>query len=202
MDTVQIVEELESITQSATRVPGLRRRVMVDVDRLTQVTEQVGTSIPSDILEAKEILKQKDSIISQSLLEARRVKEKAENESLALKAEAEREQASRINETEIVRAAEEKSEGINQEALQESQQIIQDAQRRAYRIVDEAERAASVRREGSDQYAKETLFDLEERLSSLTAQIRRGIDALGVETETRSPASPSHDPVKETVVAS
>ena len=88
MDIVQIVGELESITQSATRVPGLRKRVMVDVDRLTQVTGEIQNSIPSDILEAKEILKQKDSIINQSQLEARRVKDAAEKESLALKAAA------------------------------------------------------------------------------------------------------------------
>ncbi len=201
MDIVQIVGELESITQSATRVPGLRKRVMVDVDRLKQVTGDIQNSIPSDILEAKEILKQKDSIINQSQLEARRVKDAAEKESLALTAAAEQEQASRVDETEIVKASEAKAEEVNQNALQEAQQIVQDAQRRAYRITDEAERAAADRREGSDQYARETLFDLEERLSGMTAQIRRGIDALGVETEARSTATPPLEPV-EAVAAS
>jgi len=195
----QIVEELESISQSATRVPGLRKRVMIDADRLMKVTEEVQTSIPSDILEAKEILKQKDSIINQAQLEARRVKEAAQKESLALKSAAEQEQASRVDETEIVKAAEAKAEEVNQNALQEAQQIVQDAQRRAYRVVDEAERMAAERREGSDQYARETLFDLEERLSGMTAQIRRGIDTLGtlgVETEARSAARPSLEPVE------
>ena len=139
---------------------------MVDADRLASVGKELRDSIPADIQEATEILKQKDSIVNQAHLEARRVKEAAQQE-----------QASRINQTEIVKAAETKAEEV-------SQQGLQDAQRKAYRIVDEAEADAAVRRDGADQYAKETLFDLEERLANLLGQVRKGIDILGLEVET------------------
>ena len=144
----------------------MRKRVMVDADRLASVGKELRDSIPADIQEATEILKQKDSIVNQAHLEARRVKEAAQQE-----------QASRINQTEIVKAAETKAEEV-------SQQGLQDAQRKAYRIVDEAEADAAVRRDGADQYAKETLFDLEERLANLLGQVRKGIDILGLEVET------------------
>jgi cell division septum initiation protein DivIVA len=139
---------------------------MVDADRLASVGKELRDSIPADIQEATEILKQKDSIVNQAHLEARRVKEAAQQE-----------QASRINQTEIVKAAETKAEEV-------SQQGLQDSQRKAYRIVDEAEADAAVRRDGADQYAKETLFDLEERLANLLGQVRKGIDILGLEVET------------------
>jgi vacuolar-type H+-ATPase subunit H len=201
MDIIQIIEELNSTVNSATRVPGIRNRVIVDVERLTKVGQELQSSIPSDILEAKEILKQKNSIINQSQLEARRVKEAAEKEGMAIKAAAEQEQASRLDETEIVKEAQTKAEDTNQNALQEAQQIVQEAQRMAYRIMDEAETAAGERREGADQYARETLFDLEERLSGMTAQVRGGIDSLGLETETKAAPnpSPSFEPAEEAV---
>lgn len=180
---MQIIQELESISANATRVPGLRNRIMVDSERIAKVTEELHSSIPSDILEAKEILKQKDSIINQTHLEARRIKESAERESLDLRTAAHKEQQAKIGEMEIVKAAEAKSEDVNQQALQDAQQTIQDAQRKAYRIVEETEASSLSRRAGADQYARETLFDLEERLAELIGQVRRGIDALGLETE-------------------
>jgi len=64
-----------------------------------------------------------------------------------------------------------------------AEEIVQDAQRRAYRIVSEAEDIAASRREGADQYASEVLFNLEEQLSEILGQIRRGIDSLRTEAE-------------------
>ena len=59
----------------------------------------------------------------------------------------------------------------------------------AYRIIDEAETLASSRREGADQYAREILFGLEERLADLLGQVRRGIDAINMEVTVRKPES-------------
>jgi len=188
IDIVQMIEELESIGSSATRVPGLRKRVMVDLDRLTKVTQDMESSIPADILEAKEILTQKDSIVNQAQLEARRIKEAAEQEALTMTTAAQHEHQSRVDETEIVKAAEAKTEDINQQARQEAQQITQDAQRRGFRLHEEAEDAATTRREGADQYARETLFELEERLAELLSQVRRGLDVLGLEVEAKAEA--------------
>ena len=174
---------MDAICSSATKVPGLHSKAMVDVDRLVGMAEELKNSIPSDIQEAREILKQKDSILNQTHLEVRRVKEAAEQEATSLRDAAEREQQTRVDETEIVKAAETKAEEVNQQSLQEGQQIVQDGQRRSYRILDDAEAAAATRREGADQYARETLFDLEERLAGFLGQVRKGIDALGLEVE-------------------
>ena len=70
------------------------------------------------------------------------------------------------------------------ESQREAQQIAQDAQRKAYKIIDEADSAANARRDGADRYAREALFNLEERMAEVLGQVRRGIDALGVDMET------------------
>jgi len=169
-------------------VPGFRKRVMVDSDRLEAISSELRTSIPADIQEAREILKQKESIINQAHLEARRVKESAEREAVTVTSAAIEEQASKVDETEIIKEAGVKAGETNQRALQEAQEIVQEAQSRAYHMVEEADAVAAIRREGADQYAKETLFDLEERLANQLGQVRRGIDTLGLEVDNRVPS--------------
>jgi cell division septum initiation protein DivIVA len=161
---------------------------MVDLDRLTAVADELREAIPADIQEAREILRQKDSIVNQAQLEARRVKEGAEQEARGLQAATQQEHETLVDGTEVAKAAEAKAEEINQQALQEAQRIVQDGQRRAYRILDEAESTVTTRRGGADQYARETLFELEERLAGLLGQVRKGIDALGLEVEMKIPA--------------
>lgn len=169
-------------------MPGFRKRVMVDSDRLEAISSELRTSIPADIQEAREILKQKESIINQAHLEARRVKESAEREAVTVTSAAIEEQASKVDETEIIKEAGVKAGETNQRALQEAQEIVQEAQSRAYHMVEEADAVAAIRREGADQYAKETLFDLEERLANQLGQVRRGIDTLGLEVDNRVPS--------------
>lgn len=166
----------------------MRKKVMVDVDRLSAVTEQLSRTIPADILEAKEMLKQKESVIKHTQLEARRIRDEAAEEADRIMAAAHEEHSSKVSETEVFRAAEQKADETNQGAMLEAQQIVQEAQRKAYRLIDEAEGVAAERREGADRYARETLFDLEERLAGVLGQVRRGIDSLGVDVEANIPA--------------
>ena len=49
-------------------------------------------------------------------------------------------------------------------------------------------RTIGARELGSNQYARETLFDLEERLSTVLGQVRRGIDTLGLKADTTIPS--------------
>ena len=183
MNSRQIVEELQTLVDTGTRVPGFRRKVLIDVDRLDALGEELKTSIPVYIQEAEEVLKQKESILNQAALEAQRIKSSADQEAHAVTSAADETHQSKVGESEVVKASEERADGIKDEAMTEAQQIVQDAQRRAYRMVDEAEATANNRREGADQYAREILFSLEERLAEVLGQVRRGIDALNLEVD-------------------
>lgn len=186
---------MESVAGAGTKVPGMGKRAVVDADKLTSVINELRVSVPADIQEANEIIKQKDSIINQAQLEAKRIKDAAGQESESIKdatqheaeavmAAALREQDIKVNESEIFRTAQIKAEETRVQSEQQADEVTQDAQHRAYQILDEAEARATNRRDGSDQYAKETLFDLEERLAAQLGQVRRGIDALGIDTDT------------------
>ena len=190
MDFEQALQELQQLYSTSSRVPGFGRKVMVDGDQFSSVISSLRTVMPADVQEAKEILSQKDSILNQAYLEAQRIKATVEEEVAVQIKAAQEEHLYKVDESEIIKAAQARSHEMHEQAAGEAEEIIQDAQRRAYRIVAESEEVAASRREGADQYSSEVLFSLEEQLSEVLGQIRRGIDTLRPE-----PGRLSHDDV-------
>ena len=183
MEIGHIADEIKLLASTGTRVPGFRRKVMVDIDRMITLGDELRRAMPADIQEASEVIKMKESIINQSYLEAKRIRGVAEEEAGALTSAAHEEHASRVDDSEVLKAAELKGQEIREEAAYEAQQILQDAQRKAYRIINESEGASTSRRDGADHYAREVLFNLEEQMAEVLGQVRRGIDALKLEIE-------------------
>ncbi len=191
MDFEQALQELQQLYNSSSQPFGFRGKVMVDAAQFSSVIRNLSAVLPADVQEAREILRQKDSILNQAYLEAQRVKANVEEEVSAQIQAAQVEHQSKVDESEVLKVAEVKGQEIREEAMAEAERIIQDAQRRAYRIVSESEDVAASRREGADQYASEVLFSLEEQLSEVLGQIRRGIDTL------RPAEAPSQLPRRE-----
>ena len=196
MDILQVTEELETLVETGIRVPGFRKKVLVDIDRLSVLSDEIRTAVPANIQEAQEVLKQKESIINQTYLEAQRIRDEADREATEVKTVAQEEHHLKVDETEIVKAAEAKGQEIKDEGMMESALILQDTQRRAYEIQAESEAVAENRRDGADAYAREVLCNLEEQLAESLGQIRRGIDALRAGEDLRGPA---REPVREQV---
>jgi cell division septum initiation protein DivIVA len=183
VDLTHIVDELQSLVASGSKVPGFGKKVMVDIKRIEAIAEELRSSLPAHMQEANEVLRQKESMINQAFLEAQRVKGSAEQEANAITSAARREHESMVGDSEVTTAAETKAKETRDEAAIEAHQIVQDAQRRAHRIVDEAESVSSGRRDGADHYSREVLFNLEERLAEVLGQVRRGLDSLVLESE-------------------
>lgn len=184
MQTRQIANELRALANNGTRVPLHRGKVMVEVESLMGLSEMVSRlQVSDDAQEASEVIRMKESIVNQAYLEAKRIRANAETEAEQLTAQASAEYESKVGDSAVLRKAEEKAQEMQEQAGYESQQILQDAQRKAYRLTSEAEAAAMARRDGADGYAREVLFNLEEQLADVLGQVRRGIDALNIETD-------------------
>mgnify|MGYP001315383073 CR=1 FL=1 len=182
-DMKNILDDLEASIQSANKVPGIGNKAMVDIKKLKTIYDTLSQSIPEEILEASEVIKQKESIINQAYLEAKRTKEIAQQESASINDKARGEYDQKVSDSEVTRGAELKSEEIISEANAKAIGIVQESQTEAGQIVDKAQTEATQRKDGADQYSKEVLFNIEERLSQVLGQVRRGIDALGDETQ-------------------
>lgn len=182
-DMKNILDDLEANIQGANKVPGIGNKAMVDIKKLKSIYDALTQSIPEEILEASEVIKQKESIINQAYLEAKRTKEIAQQESASINDKARGEYDQKVSDSEVTRGAELKSEEIISEANAKATGIVQESQTEAGQIVDKAQTEATQRKDGADQYSKEVLFNIEERLSQVLGQVRRGIDALGDETQ-------------------
>ncbi len=178
MDITQVVDRLNQALAKGTRVPGTQRLIL-EKTVLEGILEDLKNSIPNESREASEIIRQRESIVSQANMEAERIRRTAQEESEALRSTAETEYKSKVSDTEIIKQAEKRGEGIVRDAQRSAESLLQDAQRRAQRIADESQAMAESRRSGADQYSREALFNLEEKLSELLTQVRKGLDVLG-----------------------
>ena len=143
---------------SATKVPGARRR-LVNLEKLEELVDQMRVAVPKDIIEAEEVLQRREDILSQALVEARRIRATAESD-----------YRSRIDESELVKQAEE-----------QAAKTVEEAQQKAQRVLDMADADAKTRRASSDQYAQDVLYQLEQQIANILSTVRRGIDTLDVE---------------------
>jgi cell division septum initiation protein DivIVA len=179
----RILGEMDELCKSSSKVLGRRGKVMVDPEKLSHIVAELRASLPEHMLEAGEVIKQKDSIINQAYLESKRLRESASQESKAIAIAARSEHETMVSDSEIARAAEEQAQKIHDEAHRKAGEILREAGQEAVRLIGEADATAAGRREGADQYSREVLFSIEERLSQMLGQVRRGIDALGTDVD-------------------
>ena len=160
LELSSLIEKLEEVISSGTGVPATGR-VLIEREKLTDLARQIRVAIPADIQEAQDLLQMRENVISQALLEAKRIRSAAEEEARA-----------RVAENEITK-----------DARKQSEEIIEEAQGKAQRILDETDTQANARRAGADQYAQATLQKLEQELAQVINTIRNGIQVMDVEKE-------------------
>jgi len=202
MSIVELINQLESEILGGNKVPGTSRR-LVSAETATQLIEDMRNSLPEELSDAQSVMRQKESIIKQAELEARRIRayadeeattirETAEEKSNAATSAAQQRATQMVEETEVFKAAERRAEEIIATGEEKSRAIIDTAEEEAGNRISTAdekiaeEQAASNadvvgRRQGADDYAREVLFHLEERVADVLGQVRKGIDVLDPE---------------------
>ena len=178
MNIHELLSDLNELLESTNKVPGIRNKVFVDYEKLTNFSAKMKTSISDNIEEAEEIVKQKESIIKQAQLESYRVKNATEVEVQELMNAAEMQKKELVQESEIVKSANQEAIRIKNDLKNECEEMKKMAEMESSSMMEQAELFASERKEGANQYAKETLFELEERFSKMLGQVRKGLDSL------------------------
>lgn len=187
MTLMSQLEDLEAMIVKG-RVPGTAR-TLVNLDKITAVIAEMKGEMPTQINEAEGVVRQKDAIIKQAELESRRIRAYADEEATTIRQLAEEqsntllttsqeEARAMIQETEITRVANEEAVVIEADAQKRASRLIDDGESRVNGILNDAETSADSRRKGADNYAREVLFTLEERVADTLGQVRGGIDLL------------------------
>ena len=180
-------EDLEAMITGG-RVPGTAR-TLVNLAKVTTVINEMKAELPTQINEAEGIVRQKEAIIKQAELEARRIRAYADEEATTIRQLAEEQSSTlltssqaeahrMVENTEITRVATENAAAIESEARTRAGKMIDDAENRVNGILNEANTQADQRRKGADNYVREVLFALEERVADTLGQVRGGIDLL------------------------
>ena len=155
MELLDLVDRLEGIAVQAKKMP-MSKRSMIDAEELLGIIDQMRVAMPRDLQEAREIMERREQIVNQTMTDARRIRSTAEGDARLL-----------VNETEMAKAAQERG-----------REIIEDANARAARIIGVAEQEAQRQRAGADDYSRDSLAGLEERVSSVLNEIHAGQRAL------------------------
>ena len=188
MSIGQHLDNIESMVTSG-RVRGTAR-TLVNIEAITEALNEARGSMPDYIKEAEAVLRQKEAILKQAELEARRIRTYADEEATTIRQLAEeqtnasltsaREQSRKmIDQAEVIKMSEEEAEVIIQKAEKRAAAIIAKGEARVNGIISASEMEADERRKGADNYAREVLFGLEERIADTLGQVRTGIDTLG-----------------------
>ena len=57
---------MDDMVNTGTRVPGFKNKVMVDIEQMMSYAQGLRTSAPAEVMEAQEVIRQKESIINQA----------------------------------------------------------------------------------------------------------------------------------------
>lgn len=158
IDIINIIDRLETLIETSKAVP-VSGNALVDKKKVTELLDQLRLAIPQEIRAAEEMLSQKDHILNQALLDARRTKAQAEDE-----------YRERVDQNEIVVVAENRAEGT-----------LREAEQRADRLLRQSEADAKSRRIEADAYALRSLRALDRELNALSGSVRKGIDLLSTQ---------------------
>ena len=136
---------------------------MLDKKKAMELVDQMRLSIPQEVKAAIEVLAQKDQIVNQATLDARRTK-----------SDADQEYRQRMDQSDLVVSAEARA-----------QDTLRDAEQRASRLLNQSESESTSRRSDADAYALRSLRALEQEISAIAGSVRRGIDLLAGQTTSR-----------------
>ncbi|MEW6546340.1 MAG: ATPase [Bacillota bacterium] len=122
-----LLDRLERIVSDAPRVP-FGKRVLVDQEQVFALLDELRSSLPREVAEARSLLRQRDQILHQARFEAEQILEAAREKARA-----------QAEEHEIVRLAGEKGKQVIMEAERAAQEIKEESYRYAGGVLEQLE---------------------------------------------------------------
>jgi hypothetical protein len=152
MDILYLVDRLENLIASSRRMPLVNQIILKETDILP-IIEQMRTSIPDEVKQARRIIQEKERILAQAQADASNLLARATEES---------ERA--INREGLLRSAEERSKKLLWQAEEQANVLIRQAEEHAEHLKIDA-----------DAYVMETLRNLREHLTGVETEVSRTI---------------------------
>jgi len=152
MDILYLVDRLENLIASSRRMPLVNQIIMKEGDILN-IVDQMRTSVPDEIKQARRVIQEKERILAQA---------QADATTLLARAREETERA--MNREGLLRAAEARSQELMRQAEEQAKNVVRQAEEHSTRLKVDA-----------DNYVTETLRNLKDHLSSIEIDVSRSI---------------------------
>ena len=152
MDILYLVDRMENLLSNSRRMP-LVNQIIVKESDIYSILDQMRTTIPEEVKQARRLLQEKERILAQAQADASTLLNRAREES---------ERA--MNREGLLRIAEERSQELVQRASEHSQELVRRAEEHSEQIKIEA-----------DAYVAETLHNLREHLMSVETEVSRTV---------------------------
>ncbi len=164
MDILYLVDRLENLIASSRRMP-LVNGILIKEGDILNIVDQMRTSIPDEVKQARRIIQEKERILAQAQADAS---------------------------TLLSRAREESERAMNREGLlrtaeMRSQELVRLAQEQAHTVMQQAQEHSEHLKLDADAYVAETLRNLKDHLASIEMDISRtilsidkGLDSLDI----------------------
>jgi hypothetical protein len=141
--------------------------VVIDRRRVLELVDQMRSSVPWEVKEAREVMAHRDDLL-----------EEARREGEGIVARAELEAQAKLDDMEIVQAARREADLVSRRAEEQAQQLLDDAQTQVQQRLRDSEQAANNQMDEADRYALEMLRRLEAQLAAFGSTVRAGITSL------------------------
>jgi hypothetical protein len=171
MDILYLVDRLENLLSTSRKMP-LVNQIIVKESDIYSILDQMRTTIPEEVKQARRLLQEKERILAQAQAEASALLSRAREES---------ERA--MNREGLLRVAEERSQELVHRASEHSQELVRRAEEHSEQMKIEA-----------DAYVAETLHNLKEHLMSVETDVSRTILSIerGLESITSQQSTFQH----------
>ncbi|TMD76459.1 MAG: hypothetical protein E6I59_13770 [Chloroflexi bacterium] len=176
MDILYLVDRLENLIANSKRMP-LVNQIMIKEGDILNIVDQMRTSIPDEIKQARRIIQEKERILAQAQSDAS---------------------------TLLTRAREETERAMNREGLlrtaeARSHELVRQAEERARSVVVKAEEHGEQLKADADIYVAETLSNLKDHLASIEMDVSRTILSIEKGLESLEIAEPEEENGAEAV---
>lgn len=123
MEVYELLEELENLVASSSRIP-LTSRVVLDGETLLDYIDRVRASLPEEFRQSRWVLKERDRILKEAEEEARRVLQDAHKQIERLAEEHEVVKQAKSKAEEVLSRAQEVARDVRSGALEYADQLL------------------------------------------------------------------------------
>ena len=166
MDILHLIDRLEELVAEAKRMP-IGQTIVVDRRRLLELVDQMRSSVPWEVREARDIVSNRDEILEEARRESEGTLHRAELEAQA-----------KLEETAIVKMAEQQAQEVVRSAEDRAAASLDDAERQVQARLAQAEQSAANQMDEADRYALEMLRRLQQQLDAFSSTVRAGVASL------------------------